>query len=293
MTSAPPPLGSESATLTARLALLAAELIDQAGHPQLLERLGAGLAGLVSFRNFIVMYYEENCVAELVHTNLDPVGLRRQMQPYVAGLYLLDPFYLAAVGGQRGFRTLAEVAPADFLQSDFYRSYYHDVDVVDEAHFIVGLKSGQYVQVFVERERPAAAFSPSEKALFRDLSPLVASAVRRHWASRRTDSMETSGSMVPLGFGLRSVIAGLGGTVLTQREVDIIELSLKGHSSKSIAAQLSIGEGTVTNHKRNVYAKLAVNSQAQLFHLFLQALSRDTAGGRPAPLPAAPATARR
>jgi DNA-binding CsgD family transcriptional regulator len=35
---------------------------------------------------------------------------------------------------------------------------------------------------------------------------------------------------------------------------------------------LDIEEGTVTNHKRNIYAKLHVHSMAQLFNLFLKSL---------------------
>jgi DNA-binding CsgD family transcriptional regulator len=48
---------------------------------------------------------------------------------------------------------------------------------------------------------------------------------------------------------------------------------LKGHSAKSIAGALDIEEGTVSNHKRNIYAKVGVHSQAQLFDRFLRTLT--------------------
>jgi DNA-binding CsgD family transcriptional regulator len=48
---------------------------------------------------------------------------------------------------------------------------------------------------------------------------------------------------------------------------------LKGHSAKSMARTLDIEEGTVTNHKRNLYAKLGIHSQAQLFDRFLRTLT--------------------
>jgi DNA-binding CsgD family transcriptional regulator len=40
-----------------------------------------------------------------------------------------------------------------------------------------------------------------------------------------------------------------------------------------MAAVLNIEEGTVTNHKRNIYAKIGVHSQAQLFDRFLRTLT--------------------
>jgi DNA-binding CsgD family transcriptional regulator len=76
----------------------------------------------------------------------------------------------------------------------------------------------------------------------------------------------------PLAFGLRNIIGNLKNEALTAREIDIVELAVKGHSAKSMACELGISEGTVINHKRNIYGKCEINSQSQLFHLLLQAL---------------------
>ncbi len=42
-----------------------------------------------------------------------------------------------------------------------------------------------------------------------------------------------------------------------------------GYSSKGIAERLGITLGTVKNHRKHLYAKLQINSQAELFNLFL------------------------
>ncbi|MGL4490227.1 MAG: helix-turn-helix domain-containing protein, partial [Rhizobiaceae bacterium] len=42
----------------------------------------------------------------------------------------------------------------------------------------------------------------------------------------------------------------------------------QGHSSESIGLQLGISTGTVKVHRRNIYRKLAITSQTQLFTLF-------------------------
>lgn len=52
---------------------------------------------------------------------------------------------------------------------------------------------------------------------------------------------------------------------LTDREVQTAILLLAGHSSKAIAAQLAISPETVKVHRRNLYEKLNVSSQAEVF----------------------------
>ena len=54
-----------------------------------------GLRAAVAFDNFIVYAYRSGFAAELVHSNLHIGRLTQQMQPYIDGLYLLDPFYIA------------------------------------------------------------------------------------------------------------------------------------------------------------------------------------------------------
>ena len=48
---------------------------------------------------------------------------------------------------------------------------------------------------------------------------------------------------------------------------------LKGHSRKSVAQGLAISPETVKLHRKHIYEKLDITSQAELFSLFLGALS--------------------
>jgi DNA-binding CsgD family transcriptional regulator len=50
---------------------------------------------------------------------------------------------------------------------------------------------------------------------------------------------------------------------LTPREIDILELIARGLTYDEIAAQLSIALGTVQNHIKSIYRKLAVNSRGR------------------------------
>lgn len=66
-----------------------------------------------------------------------------------------------------------------------------------------------------------------------------------------------------------------GESNLTGREQQITQLLLRGHSTKSIAQELGIAPGTVMVHKRNLFVKLDITSQYELFSMFIDNLSRS------------------
>ena len=53
-------------------------------------------------------------------------------------------------------------------------------------------------------------------------------------------------------------------SVLSQRERDIVSAVIKGASNKDIAWQLGLGEQTVKNHLRRIFAKLGVANRVEL-----------------------------
>jgi DNA-binding CsgD family transcriptional regulator len=59
---------------------------------------------------------------------------------------------------------------------------------------------------------------------------------------------------------------------LSDREREVTQLILRGHSSQSICFNLGISLGTVKTHRKNAYAKLNISSQSELLSLFLQSL---------------------
>lgn len=253
-------------------AALAGEVVRHIDQADCLSTLRHALLQVADFDNFIVVHYQEKCAAELVESNLDLGELRAQMTPYFNGVHVLDPFYIAGSTGRRGLLTMHEVAPEGFSESEYFRIYYQTVDVVDDARFVIDVAPAQVIQIYMEREPPRGGYVLQEIERLRAIEPFVRSCVQKHWGWRNMSASVRSEDRTPLGQGLRSVIANLGNGVLTAREVDIVDLAIKGHSSKSIAHLLTISEGTVINHKRNLYAKLGINSQSQLFHMFLQAL---------------------
>ena len=129
------------------------------------------------------------------------------------------------------------------------------------------------MHLFVEREPPRARFTSTEVAHLEALTALVVSSAKRHWTWRDQRATKAPAPPIDSAGGIEGVIRNMGNGQLTPRETEVIGLLLRGHSSKLIASDLGISEGTVTNHKRNVYEKLAIHSQAQLFSRFLKALT--------------------
>jgi len=54
---------------------------------------------------------------------------------------------------------------------------------------------------------------------------------------------------------------------LSEREKDVVEFLLKGHTSKEIADKLFISKATVDTHRRNILEKTGLKSTIELFSL--------------------------
>jgi two-component system nitrate/nitrite response regulator NarL len=63
---------------------------------------------------------------------------------------------------------------------------------------------------------------------------------------------------------MRNPTAREESSVLSQRERDIVSAVIKGASNKDIAWQLGLGEQTVKNHLRRIFAKLRVANRVEL-----------------------------
>lgn len=223
---------------------------------------------LCRFRNFIAFRFERGRQPVLVYTNLDMSRVQEQMANYIRGLHLLDPFCRVDAEGGTGLFRLGTIAPEEFTASEFYRRHYRFTDVIDELRYIVPLDEGVSVHLFIEREAPSESFGAADIAALQAIAPLVRAFTR---GLLRHDARQSGAGVVPTSFNLAEKVRAISDK-LTDREGEIIEMMLKGHSAKSVARLLGIEAGTVANHKRNIYAKLEIHSQAQLFDLFLRTL---------------------
>lgn len=191
---------------------------------------------------------------------------------YQAGPYLLDPFYLAATRPTApGLYRMRDLAPDRFYQGEYFRSYYVQTGLAEEIGFFVGLDRG--AMVIVSLMRADKAFSAREFAALRTVWPIVRAAVRNHWAdlAERFD-LPAGPEAARADRRIERSFQHFGEGILTPREREVVEYTLKGYSAEAIRQVLGISSGTVRIHRRNIYAKLGISSQGELFARFIDTL---------------------
>ncbi len=217
-----------------------------------------------------LLAFHRDAPPEVFHHTLEPAGRRHYVDRYVAGPYLLDPLYLLAVSDEKpGVCRFRDESPDRFRSSEYYRQYCDRTHLRDEMDFLVDV-SGNSTLVLVVGRR-TRRFTKAELQRLRLVEPLVHAAMRSIWqrssaSTRRHDRGDS------LHQRLTRCFENFGDGLLTERERETTQLLLRGHSTKSVARELGIAPGTVMVHKRNLFAKLGITSQYELFSLFIDAL---------------------
>ena len=187
------------------------------------------------------------------------VDRRIIVDQYLAGAYILDPFYDAIrQNAEERLIVMRDLAPDDFLQSEYHRRHYASTSITDEIGFVLKLGQDRTAVLSLCRIGMTDPFSAKEIERFAAVAGLVCRIGERHWMGGRLSSPD-SGRPAPT----------IDHPLLTPREREIVMLILKGHSSVSIAMVLSLSPDTVKAHRRHIYAKLNISSQAELFRTFL------------------------
>jgi DNA-binding CsgD family transcriptional regulator len=204
----------------------------------------------------------------------------KHIKQYLQSAYLLDPFYrLAADTQTTGVYSLKDVAPNGFEQSELYRVYYKLVNFGDEICLITPLAEDINIQVSLSRKNDKPCFSSAELTLIKDIFSTVQATLHKWWQAQQKSSQSSF-----LDTHLESALRHFGSSVLTQRESQILQLMLRGYAVKYIAQKLAISTETIKHHRKNIYVKLDINSQTELFPLFIDSLRMVTADSPADPL---------
>jgi DNA-binding CsgD family transcriptional regulator len=233
------------------------------------DRLGEALAGLVPFDMLNGFAYRGDAPPIDLHNRQPPDLAPIIVDGYIAGSYLLDPFFVAIRSGtHRGVLVMRDLAPDRFGQSEYYKRHYIRTRILDEIGYVLDLGGGLTGVLSVTRRRGHARFSRAETETLRDAAPMVRALGERHWA----------GLGAPAAAGgngdLVERLITVSGGQLTRREAEVVGLILKGHSSPSICALLGFGQETVKTHRKAIHRKLGISSQAELFARFTPFLAR-------------------
>ena len=186
---------------------------------------------------------------------------------YINAAYLIDPFYLAMQEEQlEGVYTLKDIAPQGFSESEFFQTYYVNVNLADEICLLIRAANNTDVILSVGRHPGDGCFSPNDRHMLHTLYSMTKELINQWVACRQT--LDDISLEKRLDKGLEK----FGSSILTPKECVVTNYVLKGHSLQSIADRLGNSVETVRHHRKNIYRKLDVSSQAELFYLFIESL---------------------
>ncbi|PTE08049.1 helix-turn-helix domain-containing protein [Mesorhizobium helmanticense] len=225
----------------------------------------------VRFDHCVIFGYRGASRPPLLFETFSPAESHVFVALYQEGPYLLDPFHHAAVERKEGFWRMRELAPDRFYASEYHRSYYSQTKLAEEVGFFVPLPGKDALVLSLMRLRTSGPFGTAEARLLRDMAPAVIGFVRLRWPALPNDEPARTKQYEAIApaheFDRAHIWKSLS---LTPREKQVVDLVLQGHSTESIARAMRIVPGTVKVHRRNIYRKLNIKSQAGLFARFVE-----------------------
>jgi DNA-binding CsgD family transcriptional regulator len=248
------------------------QVADAIGTGQFARRLIDALRLVLPFDWWMVMVYHPQANPDMLDENFTGSWRERGLTTYVGAFFVLDPFYIMSRSlDHPEVCRLGDIAPDGFLESEYHRAHYVTGRIGDEIGFLWPLEPGITFAVSLERSQNGTPFSADDVRNLETAQPLLYALARKHWAASHARSV----GVVPLELGrlVQEAAAGFGRDTLTPRECEVVKLVLRGYSTKSVSQSLGISPGTVKVHRENIYAKLGVSSQAELFNLFIASVS--------------------
>lgn len=253
-----------------RRATLLANAVDAIGQDRFLPNLLEFLRVDLPFVGILLLLLDERDRPLHIYDTMR-TPYRINLDLYLDGVYQLDPFYTRFCKRRETCALLIrDVAPDRFQLTEYYRRFYRNMELRDEMAIFTDLQDGRYLFFSLGRRKAEPRFRRRELAAVRRDLPLLASLCRQHFGRSAYTAESLGGSTG--GDRLEFALERFGEETLTPREHEVAVHILKGHSSKSLAREFEISPETVKIHRRNIYRKLGISSQSELFSRFLNTL---------------------
>ncbi|RON17358.1 response regulator transcription factor [Pseudomonas frederiksbergensis] len=237
------------------------KLIMQLNRPEFWSSLIRILNEYVQIDNWVVLIFSNTQVQVVSLPEVaDTEEIDAFTHRYVKGLYMLDPFYIAnRENPQSGFFHMLDIAPEHFLKTEYYHQYFAQYISVDEAQYNVQLDADRTLCIsFGSKTR----FNQEQITILDIIKPWVTALMHQRMCFEVDVEKD-----LPEPTSWSETIIQLG-TQITTREKDVLQLLLSGFSNKEIAGKLALSTETIKVHRRNIYAKLNIKSQPELFARF-------------------------
>lgn len=251
----------------------AGELISAIGAPPFPPALAALIRAVTPYSYTVIFGYRGSARPIDLYDDFPAAKRKIFVTDYQEGPYLLDPFFLAAVQPVApGLYRMRDLAPDRFYQGEYFRNYYVQTGLAEEIGFFVPLPNSGMIVISLMRD--TKSFSAREIRDISQIWPIIEASALQHWRDLADafEVTEDGSDETRIQRQIEHSFHTFGDGLLTVRERQIVEYTLKGHSSEATGRILGISPGTVRIHRRNIYAKLRISSQGELFSRFIETL---------------------
>ncbi|WP_179153394.1 helix-turn-helix transcriptional regulator [Chromohalobacter israelensis] len=246
------------------------------------DQVIAAIHSVVSYNQIVVICYQKGKAPAFWYSQVPEARRAAVINNYLKGCYLLDPWYHAYQHElPSGLYQLGNIAPDDFFVSEFYREYYQALEIQNEAVFAIDIDGDTQIQISMGIMEKT--ITPQTHERLSIIAPFIIAAGQKHWKSSIDISDEASRRSAVIHEHVAHAFNNFGSSALTNRERDVAILIIRGYSLKSIATLLGVAFGTIKVHCKNLYKKLDINSQSELFALFIDEITRHNTQPIPGP----------
>lgn len=245
-----------------------ASAIRSVGTPEFVPDLLEVMRVAAPFQGAFVSRLNAGRAPEHVYDNVRKERRSVVIDRWLDRAWLLDPFVVSFIGERhKPVMLLEEVAPDRFSSSDYFSIYYKSLRLKDElAVFITLPDSTLFFSLGppVDRNR----FTRRDVRKLTESHPVIAALCEQHFHRRPRSNFHMQEGTVNLQALIEDVCTGL-----TEREIEVVQYLLRGHSTQSVALVLDVSPATIKVHRKNIYRKLGISSQSALFSIFLKSVA--------------------
>ncbi|GAB3285493.1 response regulator transcription factor [Parahaliea aestuarii] len=263
--------------------------IGALGSEHFFPALIAAVRGQVAIDYPQIWLYHRDLPPRVLYHEIPAHAVRAQIDQYLEGPYREDPFYQASMNQPRSkIYLLSRLTHNKLQESSYYSGYYSGTGTVDEAVYLARLHAGNVINLSMMRLPHHGEFSEQEYESLYLLAEPVSELLKRH--SEHNDFAITNLIQPGINHQIDLAFRTFGASMLSPREKDVLEMMLRGYGTDISAQKLEIAVETVRRHRKSIYRKLDVNSQTDLFSLFINAMSclGEAAGADPLSIYMAP-----
>lgn len=255
-------------TNIATIAQVTADWMEKSMETDFPTILARGIKQIVQCNDVTVILFRNSALPLIEYADEPMKGGSNNIDLFVKGAFLIDPFYLVATKkNRRGFVHFKDITPPGFKQTEYYRTWYCNSGLQDECGYLISLPNNNILNISIGRTGHLKSYTRKEITLLNDITPLIEKICQKHWQKVVSEAEPSD-----IKARMQHALEHFGSSLLTQREQEVVKLILHGHTTKTVAQELDIVVETVKLHRKHAYAKLDINSQSELFYLFIDSL---------------------